>query len=73
MAVTRARKDEQVEKLGKELKNVSSLVIATYSKLTVAQDFELRKTVAQFRREVPGGEEHSGRTRRQGHQGGRAR
>ncbi len=45
MAVSRARKVEQVEKLGQELKKVSSLVIATYSKLTVAQDFELRKTL----------------------------
>ena len=43
MAVTRAKKIEQVEKLGAELKNVSSVIVATYSKLTVAQDFELRK------------------------------
>src|SRR5271167_5013585 len=45
MAVTRARKSEQVEKLGKELQNVSSLIVTTYSKLTVAQDYELRKTL----------------------------
>ena len=45
MAVSRAKKVEQVEKLGAELKNVSSLIIATYSKLTVAQDYELRKTL----------------------------
>ncbi len=45
MAVTRAKKAEQVEKLGKDLKNVSSLVVTTYSKLTVAQDYELRKTL----------------------------
>ena len=45
MAVSRAKKIEQVEKLGAELKNVSSLIIATYSKLTVAQDYELRKTL----------------------------
>jgi large subunit ribosomal protein L10 len=45
MAVTRAKKTEQVEKLGKDLKNVSSLVVTTYSKLTVAQDFELRKAL----------------------------
>ena len=45
MAVTRARKTEQVEKLGKELQNVSSLIVTTYSKLTVAQDYELRKTL----------------------------
>jgi large subunit ribosomal protein L10 len=45
MAVTRAKKIEQVEKLGKELRNVSSLIVTTYSKLTVAQDYELRKTL----------------------------
>ena len=45
MAVSRAKKIEQVEQLSQELKKVSSLVIATYSKLTVAQDFELRKTL----------------------------
>lgn len=45
MAVTRAKKTEQVEKLGKELQQVSSLIVTTYSKLTVAQDYELRKTL----------------------------
>ena len=29
----------------KDLKNVSNMIVATYSKLTVAQDFELRKAV----------------------------
>ena len=43
MAVTRAKKTEQVEKLGTELKKVSNAIVATYSKLTVAQDYELRK------------------------------
>src|SRR5437879_2870877 len=43
MAVTRAKKIEQVEKLGKDLQNVSTVIVTTYSKLTVAQDFELRK------------------------------
>jgi len=45
MAVTRAKKTEQVDKLGKDLKNVSSLVVTTYNKLTVAQDYELRKAL----------------------------
>jgi large subunit ribosomal protein L10 len=45
MAVTRAKKIEQVDKLGSELKNVSSVIVATYSKLTVAQDYELRKAL----------------------------
>jgi large subunit ribosomal protein L10 len=45
MAVTRAKKKEQVDKLGKQLKSASSLIVTTYSKLTVAQDYELRKTL----------------------------
>jgi large subunit ribosomal protein L10 len=45
MAVTKARKHEQVEKLGKELKNVSNAVVATYTKMTVQQDYELRKAL----------------------------
>jgi large subunit ribosomal protein L10 len=45
MPVTRARKKEQVEKLSADLKNVSNAVVATYSKLTVAQDYELRKVL----------------------------
>ena len=45
MAVTRAKKKEQVEKLSGELKNVSSVIVSTYTKLTVAKDFELRKAL----------------------------
>ena len=45
MAVTKAKKTEQVEQLGSELRKVSSMIVATYSKLTVAQDYELRKTL----------------------------
>jgi large subunit ribosomal protein L10 len=45
MAVSKAKKAEQVEKLGANLKNVSNAVVATYSKLTVAQDYELRKAL----------------------------
>jgi large subunit ribosomal protein L10 len=43
MAITRAKKLAQVEKLGKDLENVSTIIVTTYSKLTVAQDYELRK------------------------------
>src|ERR1700694_747117 len=43
MAVTRARKVEQVEKLGKDLQTVSTVIVTTYTKLTVPQDYELRK------------------------------
>jgi large subunit ribosomal protein L10 len=45
MAVTRAKKNEQVESLSAELQKVSNVIVATYSKQTVAQDFELRKTL----------------------------
>ncbi|MGB6386361.1 MAG: 50S ribosomal protein L10 [Terriglobales bacterium] len=45
MAVTRSKKIAAVEKLGGELKNASSMIVATYSKLTVTQDFELRKAL----------------------------
>src|SRR6266704_1234847 len=45
MAVTRAKKIEQVERLGQELQKVSTIIVTTYSKLTVAQDYELRKVL----------------------------
>ena len=45
MAVTKARKKEQVEKLSADLKGVSNAVVATYSKMTVTQDYELRKAL----------------------------
>jgi large subunit ribosomal protein L10 len=45
MAVTKAKKAEQIEKLNSELKKASSMIVGTFSKLTVAKDFELRKTV----------------------------
>jgi large subunit ribosomal protein L10 len=45
MPVTKARKTEQVEKLSKDLKNVSNVVVATYTKMTVPQDYELRKVL----------------------------
>jgi large subunit ribosomal protein L10 len=45
MAVSKAKKTQQVEKLTKDLTNVSNMVVATYTKLTVAQDYELRKAL----------------------------
>src|SRR3974390_1531615 len=45
MAGSRAKKKEQVEKLTKDLQNVSNVVVATYTKLTVSQDYELRKVL----------------------------
>ncbi len=45
MAVSKAKKIEQVEELGNELKSVPHVIVATFGKLTVAQDFELRKAL----------------------------
>jgi large subunit ribosomal protein L10 len=45
MPVSKAKKTEQTEKLNADLKNVSNAVVATYSKLTVMQDYELRKAL----------------------------
>ncbi len=45
MAVSRAKKVEQAEALGAELKNVKSAILGSFNKLTVTQDFELRKSV----------------------------
>ena len=45
MPVTKEKKAEQVEKLSADLKKVSHLIVGTFGKLTVAQDFELRKTL----------------------------
>jgi large subunit ribosomal protein L10 len=45
MAVTKAKKAEQIQKLKTDLEKASSMIVGTFSKLTVAKDFELRKTV----------------------------
>src|SRR5580692_8335973 len=45
MAGTKAKKTEQVEKLSQELNSVSNVVVATYTKMTVPQDYELRKAL----------------------------
>jgi large subunit ribosomal protein L10 len=45
MALSRAKKTEKVEQLAKELAGSTSAIVGTFTKLTVAQDYELRKTV----------------------------
>src|ERR1700751_4648667 len=45
MAASKAKKIEQVDELSGELKNVSNVIVATYSKLTVEKDYELRKAL----------------------------
>jgi large subunit ribosomal protein L10 len=45
MPLTKAKKAEKVTQLAHELEGSTSAIIGTFAKLTVAQDFELRKTV----------------------------
>ena len=45
MAVSKAKKIEQVEKLTTELENADHAIVGTFSKMTVEKDFELRKAV----------------------------
>jgi large subunit ribosomal protein L10 len=45
MAVTKAKKAEQIEKLNVSLQKASSMIVGTFSKLTVAKDDTLRRTV----------------------------
>src|ERR1700678_790334 len=45
MALTKAKKAEQIDKLAHELEGSTSAIVGTFAKLTVAQDFELRKVI----------------------------
>jgi large subunit ribosomal protein L10 len=45
MALTRAKKTQKVQVLARELESSTTAIIGTFAKLTVAQDFELRKVV----------------------------
>jgi len=45
MALTKAKKTQKVKVLSKELETSTTAIIGTFAKLTVAQDFELRKVV----------------------------
>lgn len=47
MALTRQKKQQQVKRLAGELKDSSSAIVGTFAKLTVAQDFALRKKVRE--------------------------
>ncbi len=47
MAISRAKKTEKVKLLTKELEASTTAIIGTFAKLTVAQDFELRKVVRE--------------------------
>ncbi len=45
MAVSKAKKSEQIAELSSDLKKVNNLIVGTFGRLTVAKDFELRKSV----------------------------
>jgi len=45
MALTKAKKAVKIEQLTHELEGSTSAIIGTFAKLTVSQDFELRKVV----------------------------
>src|SRR3954465_6378091 len=45
MPVTKAKKIEQTEELGKDIKQATTAILATFSGLKAAQSEELRKTV----------------------------
>jgi large subunit ribosomal protein L10 len=45
MALTKAKKAVQIDKLTHELEGSTSAIVGTFAKLTVSQDFELRKVV----------------------------
>jgi len=45
MAVTKAKKIEQVEKLTAELRDANHAIVGTFAKMTVEKDYELRKAV----------------------------
>ena len=47
MAISRTKKSEKVELLAKELETSTTAIIGTFTKLTVAKDFELRKTIRE--------------------------
>jgi large subunit ribosomal protein L10 len=47
MAISKAKKTEKVQQLAKELATSTTAIIGTFSKLTVAKDYELRKVIRE--------------------------
>ncbi|MGC9159179.1 MAG: 50S ribosomal protein L10 [Terracidiphilus sp.] len=47
MAISKARKTEKVEQLAKELEGSTTAIIGTFTKLTVAKDYQLRKVIRE--------------------------
>src|ERR1700753_1421483 len=47
MALTKAKKNEKVAMMAKELENSTSAIIGTFKGMTASKDFELRKVVRE--------------------------
>ena len=47
MAISKSKKNEKVALLSKELAGSTTAIIGTFTKLTVAKDFELRKVIRE--------------------------
>jgi large subunit ribosomal protein L10 len=47
MAISKAKKTEKVQLLAKELETSTTAIVGTFSRLTVAKDFELRKVIRE--------------------------
>src|SRR5271168_1850221 len=47
MAISKAKKNEKVQLLAKELEHSTTAIVGTFAKLTVAQDFALRKVIRE--------------------------
>jgi large subunit ribosomal protein L10 len=47
MAISKQKKQEKVKQLAKELETSTTAIIGTFAKLTVAQDFALRKVIRE--------------------------
>ena len=47
MAISKAKKNEKVQLLAKELETSTTAIIGTFSKLTVAKDYQLRKVIRE--------------------------
>src|ERR1700756_153108 len=47
MAISKAKKQQKVQQLTQELETSTTAIIGTFAKLTVAQDFALRKVIRE--------------------------
>jgi large subunit ribosomal protein L10 len=47
MAITKAKKNVKIKLLARELQTSTTAIIGTFNKLTVAKDYELRKTIRE--------------------------